>query len=108
MLRNKTCSQHLDSLASDFLHDRGIVHKPPATEWHQVAELPRVNTKFVLVLPAKHTYQKTVGGKLAAQVLQRPQIRSAQGVSRQTQRRIDLLAHANHERERQIQFAASR
>src|SRR5438876_5939005 len=99
MLRNKTCSQHLDTLASDFLHDRGIVHKPPATEWHQVAELPRVNTKFVLILPAEHTHQKTIGGILAAQILQCSQVRSNHGISSQTQSRIDPLPHANHERE---------
>src|SRR6202165_6289088 len=108
MLRYETCSQHLYALASHLLHNRRIVHEPPATERHQVAELPRVNAKFVLVLPAEHAHQKAIGWKLAAQIFQRPQVRPAHGIPRQTQRWIDLLAHSNHEREWQISFAASK
>src|SRR5437016_5639582 len=49
MLRNKTCSQHLDAFAGNLLDNRRIVKETPATELHQVAELPRVHAKFVLV-----------------------------------------------------------
>src|SRR5260370_42083493 len=108
MLWNETCSQHLDALPRDLLHNRRIVHEPPATERHQVAELTRVNAEFVLVLPAEHTHQKPIGWKVAAKIFQRPKVRSAQGVARQTQRWIDLFAHSNHERERQVPFAATR
>ena len=53
----------------------------------------------MLVLPAEHTHQKSILWKLAAQILQRPQVRSTYGIPSQTQQRIDLLAHSNHERE---------
>src|SRR4029077_3227249 len=85
MLWKKTSSKHFDALARDLLHDRRIVHEPPATERHQIIELSRVDAEFVLVLPAKNTHQEAVVREFAAQILQTFQVCSTQSVARQAQ-----------------------
>src|SRR5262245_45586347 len=62
----------------------------------------------MLVFTAENAHEKTVIGKLAAQVFESPQIGASNSVSGESQRRIDLAAHANHQCKRQVEFAASR
>jgi len=52
----------------------------------------------VLILAAEHAYQKTVIRKIAAQIFKRPQVRFAHRVSGQLDRRVHLVAHADHGR----------
>src|SRR5882724_3569124 len=51
--------------------------------------------------------EKTVGRKIAAKIFEGAEIGSADGVACETDSRIDLLANADHQGERQTQFAAS-
>ncbi len=62
----------------------------------------------MLVLAAQHTDQETVVRERAAEIFERVQVRSADGVASQTQDRIRLQAYANHKRNRKVEFAARR
>src|SRR6202158_3019306 len=108
MLRNEAGAEHLDALSCNLFDDGRIIEEPPAAEGHEVAELTRVDAQLVLVLATQHAYQETILRKSAAEIFERAQVRPANRVASQAQRRIHLRAHANHKRERKVEFAARR
>src|ERR1700746_812680 len=105
MLRDKAGAEQFDALASDLFYDRRVVQKPPTPEGHQIIELASIDTQFVLILAAQYADQESVVGKIAAQILQGPQIRASYCVACQAKARIYLLAHSNHQGKRNVQFA---
>src|SRR5690348_6804166 len=107
MLRNEAGAQHLNALARNFLDDRGVVHEPPASERKQVAELSRKYAQLVLIFAAQHARQETVGGKIAAEVLDGPHVGAADRVPGKADARVDLFANAYHQGKRQRGFPAS-
>ena len=106
MLRDETCAEHFKTFASDLFDDGSIVHKPPATEGHEVIEFSREDAEFVLIFAAENADEKTVGRKITAKIFEGAQIGAADGVAGETDSRIDLFTDADHEGERQAQFAA--
>lgn len=99
MLGDKTETEHFDALAGNFFDDRGIVQEPPAAEGHKVVEFAGVDAELVLIFAAEHADEKTVGRKIAAKILERAQIRAADGIAGKAQTRIHLFADSDHERE---------
>ena len=108
MLGNETCPEHFDALTSNLFHNRRIVHEPPAAERHEVVELSGVHAQLVLVLAAQHADQKTIVRVVAANILQRTQVGASDCISRQTNSRIDLTPHSDHQRQWNIEFATRR
>ena len=49
MLRHECPAEQLKPHLGDFSDQAGIVEKPPATERHQIAELPRHDAEFMLI-----------------------------------------------------------
>src|SRR5262249_33585510 len=106
MLRNEAGAQHLNALARNFLDDGSVVHEPPAPEGQQVAELSRKYAEFVLIFAAQHADEKTVGGKITAEVLDGPHVRASDSVSGKADARIDLFANTDHQGKRKRGFPA--
>src|SRR5437660_8048601 len=49
MLRNETGPQQFNPLPRDFLHNRRIVHEPPASKRHQDRKSTRLNSSHVAI-----------------------------------------------------------
>src|SRR6185437_7378391 len=106
MLRDKAGSQHFNPFARDLFDNRRIIQKPPASEWQQVREFPGIDAEFVLILAAQNADQKAILREFGAEMLQCAEIRFSRGVARQPYGRVDLITGANHQRERNVEFAA--
>src|SRR6266851_1119129 len=95
MLWDKTGTEQFNPLSRDFLHNRRIVHEPPASEGHQVAEFPRIHAKLVLIFAAQHAHQKTIFRKSAAKILHRAKIRFADRVTGKSESGIRSEEHTS-------------
>jgi len=60
----------------------------------------------VLIFVAEHAHQESIAGEVAAECFERAKIGAARSVARQSQRWVHLAPHADHERERDVEFAA--
>lgn len=108
MLRDEAGAEHFDALARDFFNDRGVVHEPPAAEGHEVVEFSGEDAEFVLIFAAENASEKTVRGKITAEIFESDKVSAADGVARKSDAGVHLFADADHERERKFQFVAGR
>ena len=56
MLRDEAGPQQFDPLSRNLFDHGRVVEEPPATKRHEIVEFSRVDTEFVLILPAEHAY----------------------------------------------------
>src|SRR6266850_4229220 len=75
MLRDKTRSQEFQAFARDLRNDGRVVEKPPTAKWHQVIELPRGHTQFMLVFARQNSREETHVMILSANSLQGSHVR---------------------------------
>src|SRR5579884_64441 len=105
MLWNEAEPDHLDAFAGHLLYYGRLVEKPPTTERQQVAEFPRINAELMLVFAAQYADQKAVLRKLNANVFHCAKIGLADRIAGKPYRRVHLVAHPDHQRQRNVELA---
>src|SRR5712692_4214690 len=81
MLRDETRSQEFKAFARDLRNDGRVVEKPPTAKGHQVIELARGHTQFMLIFARQNSRQETHVRILCAQALQGADVRAPHTVT---------------------------
>src|SRR5260370_11622572 len=96
MLRDKTRSQEFNALARDLSNDWRVVEKPPTAKRHQVTELARGYTKFMLIFARQDSRQETDVRILRAHALKGTDVRPTHTVTCGPESWIHAAADTNH------------
>jgi DNA polymerase-3 subunit alpha len=95
----------------DGIHAAAVViTRDPLTDYLPIQRKPESgqDAELVLVLPREHGDEEFVFRKPGADVLQSEHLAGTDAVTGQFQLRVDVAAHAQHERHRQAEFTAMR